>query len=570
MRLTIISNVYIFLLALIISALAYMQIIRGDLYHEQSLNNRIRIVPSDAPRGIIYDRNGVVIADNHLSFNVAVIPQDVEDSKALFGFLGRVLKKDPEALRKTYLRKKMTPFEPVTIAEDVDRRTLIYLEENIFSYPGMEVYPHYERFYPFHEAGAHLIGYVGKIDPIEADVFSDYGYTPLTMVGKAGVERMYERFLQGVSGGKQIEVNSRGQQVRLLSTKESIKGQDIQLTVDQRLQSKAASLLVGNRGSIAVMEIASGEVLALVSSPNYDPNVFSSRDLKDRVEGLIKNTSSPLLNRGISGQFPPGSLFKIPVALAALERNKITTDTAFDCPGYYMLGQAKFGCAHVHGRENLLQAIAHSCNVYFFHLGRLVGPSVIGAYAKAFGLGRTTGIDLPFETKGKIVLPEQKKDGWFTGNTLNLSIGQGDTLATPIQVTVMMAAVANDGILIKPRVIKALSKDELALTDLSKRPKIRLRDSSWAQVKKGMRLVVENAEGTGHLLAGINDVDIWGKTGTAQAGRGQPDHAWFAGFLRSAKSNLAFCVFLEHGGSSANAVAITKELLLYMQSLGTI
>ena len=570
MRLTIIQNIFLFLLGFIIAALAYMQIIRGDSYHDQSVSNRIRIVPADAPRGIIYDRNGVIIADNHLSFNVAVIPQDIDDQKALFGFLGSVLKKDPEAMRKNYLRKKMTPFEPVTVAEDVDRRTLIYLEENIFSYPGMEVYPHYERFYPFHESGAHLLGYVAKIDPIEASVFSDYGYTALTVVGKAGVEKTYENYLQGIAGGKQIEVNSRGQQVRLLSTKESIKGQDIQVTVDQRLQSRGAALLQGNSGSIVVMDLSSGEILALVNKPDYDPNIFASRDLKDRIEGLMKDPTSPLFNRAISGQFPPGSVFKVPVALAALERNKVSVNSTYDCPGYFMLGKAKFGCAHVHAKVGLYDAIARSCNVYFFHIGQLVTPSVIGAYAKAFGLGRMTGIDLPFEAKGKLIMPQQKKEGWFTGNTLNLSIGQGDTLATPIQVTVMMAAVANNGIVLKPRVIKALASEELPVLDLSKRPRIRLKDNSWNAVKKGMRMVVEDTEGTGYLLSTIKNVDIWAKTGTAQAGRNQLNHAWFAGYLRSAKNNLAFCVFLEHGGSSANAVAITKELLQYMQNINVI
>ncbi len=570
MRLNVIQNTFLFLLGLIILALAYMQIIRGDFYHDQSVSNRIRIVPSNAPRGIIYDRNGVVIADNHLSFNVTVIPQDIDDVTALFNFLGETLKKDPAALKKMYLRKKVTPFEPVVIAEDIDRKTLIYIEENIFSYPGLEVSPHYERFYPFHEIGAHVLGYVGKIDPIEATVFSDYGYTSLTKVGKSGVERTYESYLQGIAGGKQIEVNSRGQQVRLLSTKESIKGQDIQLTIDQRLQSRASELLKGNRGSIVLMDLNNGEILSLVNAPDYDPNVFVSRDLKDRIEGYIKNSSAPMLNRAVSGQFPPGSVFKIPVALAAIERNKISVNTTYECPGFYMLGQAKFGCAHVHGKENLYQAIAHSCNVYFYRIGQLISPSVIGEYAKAFGFSRLTGIDLPFETRGKIVMPNQKKEGWYTGNTLNLSIGQGDTLATPLQVTMMMATVANNGIILKPHVIKALASGTLPPLDLSKRPKIRLRDNTWAEIKKGMRMVVEDAEGTGHLLSGIRNVDIWAKTGTAQAARNQPHHAWFAGFLRSEKNNLAFCVFLEHGGSSANAVAISNTFLQYLQDLNLI
>lgn len=567
MRITIIQNFFLFLLGLIVIVLAYMQIIRGDSFYDQSVSNRIRIVATDAPRGIIYDRNGVVLADNHLSFNVVIIPQDVEGLKDLFSFLGKVLKKDPADLQKIYLRRKTTPFEPVIIAEDVDQQTLIYIEENSFAYPGLEVLPRFERFYPQHEVGVHVLGYVGKVNPIEAKVFADYGYTPLTLVGKAGVERTYENYLQGIAGGRQIEVNSRGKQVRLISMKESVKGQDMQLTIDQRLQTKGAELLKNQRGSIVVMDLNNGEILSLVNAPDYDPNVFSSRDLKDRIEGYFKDSRAPMINRAVSGQFPPGSVFKLPVALAALERNKISVWTSFDCPGYYMLGKARFGCAHVHDHVNLYQAIARSCNVYFFRIAQMIGPSVIGGYAKAFGFGRNTGIDLPFESHGNILMPNQKKEGWFTGNTLNLSIGQGDTLATPLQVTVMMAAIANNGIILKPHVMKNISSQQTINIDLSKRPKVRLRDATWNEIKKGMRMVVEENEGTGHLLANLKNVDIWAKTGTAQAGRGQEHHAWFAGFLRNQKSNLAFCVFLEHGGSSANAVTITNEFLQYMQQI---
>jgi penicillin-binding protein 2 len=570
MRLNIFRNVVFLFLVLICGALFYMQIIKGEHYYNQSVSNRIRIVPVDAPRGRILDRNGLVLADNRGSYHAAVIPQDIEDKEELFGFLGKVLKKEPKALEKIFNKRRITPFEPVVVAEDVDRNAVIAIEENRFQYPGLVIEENFERFYPFGAAGAHAVGYVGKIDPDQAAIFQEYGYTPLTLVGKTGVEKFYESAVEGVPGGRQIEVNNRGQEVRLLGLKESVKGKDITLTVDQRIQTFGMELLNGQRGSIVVMDISNGDVLGLVSSPTFDPNVFTDRSQQGKVSGYMQDKFSPLLNRAVSGQYPPGSVFKIPVALAALEKEKITPNTTYTCPGYYNLGSARFGCAHVHDDENLLDAIAHSCNVYFYQIGQLVTAPIIGAYAKAFGLGRPTGIDLPSEAAGKIVMPSTKKDKWFTGNTLNLSIGQGETLTTPIQLTVMTAAVASDGIILQPRLLRAINDKILSDPDLSKRPIIRLKDSTWRRAQEGMRMTITDREGTANILNDLNGLKVWGKTGTAQAGKGKENHAWFAGYVRSSKSNLAFCVFLEHGGSSANAVAITRDLLLRLQSYDVI
>jgi len=569
MRVDFFEKFVLVLFGFIIAALVYVQLIRGEYYHEQSISNRIRVLSVEAPRGRILDRNGVVLAGNRSSFNIAVVPQDIEDDEALFNFLGRVLKKDPQALKKIFTRRRVTPFEPVVVGEDVDRKVMITVEENRFQYPGLVSQESFERLYPFHEAGGHALGYVGRIDPTEAEVLQDYGYTPLSLVGKTGVEKFYESALAGVPGGRQIEVNSRGQEVRLLGIKAPEEGKDITLTIDQRIQSAAVELLNGRAGSVVVMDLSNGDVLSLVSSPAFDPNVFTDYSRHDEIEALVRDPASRLLNRAIAGQYPPGSVFKIPVALAAVERRLTTPETSYDCPGYYMLGAAKFGCSHVHGRVGLLEGIARSCNVYFFHTGQKVTAPIIGAYARAFGLSRPTGIDLPFEAKGQIVLPGQKKGGWRTGNTLNLSIGQGDTLVTPVQLAVMMAVVANDGIILRPRVLKAVEGKVLPNPDLSRRPLIRLRDSTWRVVQKGMRMAIEDEEGTAHLLAAVKGVTIWGKTGTAQAGS-KGNHAWFAGYVRSPKSNLAFCVFLEHGGASTNAVMITRGLFERMQSFGAL
>lgn len=567
MRLNVIQSFIFSLLGLIIGSLIYMQIIHGDYYRRQSMNNRIRVVPTDGPRGRILDRNGVILADNRITFQVGVVPQDVEDKKTLFVYLGKVLDRDPEYLERQFDLKRTAPFAPVILAQDISRELAVKIEEEKFIYPGLIVQQGFERYYPFNDAGAHVLGYVGKIDEEEIEDNQQYGYTPLGTVGKTGVEKKYDAYLQGIPGGRQVEVDSRGQQVRLLGLKDAIAGDDVVLTIDQRVQNAAQDLLRGFRGGIVVMDLTDGDVTSLVSSPSYDPNDFSDKSKYENLIAYFHDPLTPLLDRNVSGLYPPGSVFKVPVALAAIQLHKIVPSTTFVCPGYMMVGKRKFGCSHVHGVQDLEGALAHSCNVYFFHVGMLVRPPVIGAFAKAFGLDRPTGVDLPFEAKGNIVTGASADRTWYTGDVLNLSIGQGYTLVTPLQLTVMMAAVANNGVIVRPRVVKKVGAEEIPVMDYAKRPLIRLRDETWRVVQKGLKAVVDDPEGTGHDLKVVPGLNIYGKTGTAQSVRGKPNHSWFVGYTRSPKANIAFCVFLEYGGSSENSVRIARDLLLKLQSL---
>ena len=577
MRLNIIQSIIFFFLGLIICVLVYMQLIHGDYYHRQSMNNRIRVAPIDGPRGRILDRNGVVLADNRTTFHVGIVPQDVEDKKALFDYLGQVFNKDPDFLERQFERKEQAPFAPVILAQDISRELAVKIEEEKLVYPGLIVQQGFERYYPFNDAGAHVLGYVGKIDEDEIEDNQQYGYTPLSLVGKTGVEKKYEAFLKGEPGGRQIEVDSRGRQVSLLGLKAPRAGNDVVLTIDQRAQNAAQELLKNYKGGIVVMDLSNGDLISLVSSPSYDPNVFSDKNKSENLISYFNDPLTPLLNRAVSGQYPPGSVFKVPLALAAIQLHKITPSTTYDCPGYMMVGKRKFRCSHVHGVQDLQAALAHSCNVYFFHVGLLVTPRVMDAFAKAFGLTRPTGVDLPFEAKGKLVTKASAGRLWHTGDVLNLSIGQGYTLTTPLQLTVMMAAVANDGVILRPRVVKEVGGDEIPVMDFSKRPLIRLRDQTWYVVQKGLKEAVDDPQGTGYDLKEVPGLDIYGKTGTAQSTRGKPDHAWFVGYIRSSKgsptghslkvSSIAFCVFLENGGSSENSVKIARDLLLKLQSL---
>jgi len=569
MRLNLIQSFIFFFLGLIICGLFYMQVIHGEYYHRQSMNNRIRVVPIDGPRGRILDRHGQVLADNLIVYNVGVIPQDVEDKSALFAYLGQVLNREPDYLERQFERKRVAPFIPV-ILDNITREMSVRIEEEKFIYPGLIVEQGFERVYPFNEEGAHILGYVGKIDEEDIEDNQQYGYTPLSLVGKTGVEKKYDAFLQGEPGGRQIEVDSRGTQVRLLGFKDPLPGRDVGLTIDQRVQNTSQELLRGYRGGIVVMDLSSGDLISLVSSPSYDPNAFTDKSKNEALSSYFNDPLTPLLNRTVSGQYPPGSVFKIPVALAAIQLHRITPSTTFDCPGYMMVGKRRFGCSHVHGVQDLQAALAHSCNVYFFHVGQLVTPSIIGAFAKAFGLTRPTGVDLPFEAKGKLVTAASENRAWYGGDVLNLSIGQGDTLTTPLQLTVMMAAVANNGVVLRPRVVKRIGSDEILPPSFSKRPLIRLREETWVEVQKGLKAVVDDPEGTGHDLKDVPGLGIYGKTGTAQSVHGKPNHAWFVGYTRSSKGGIAFCVFLEYGGSSENAVKIARDLLLKLQTYNII
>ncbi len=570
MRLKIIENFILFFLALICLALVYMQVIKGKNYYDLSVNNRIRAIPIDGARGKIFDRNGVVLADNRLSYQVAIVSQEINDLDSVFNFLSSVFKKPASYFRTQFTKKRRTSFAPVVLAQDVDQQTIMTIEENRFQYPGLVINKSYRRTYPAGATTAHAVGYVGRIDEQEADVMQEYGYNLESDVGKTGVEKTYDSVLRAEVGGRQIEVNSRGQEVRLLGIKEPGRGKDITLSIDQRIQVISEQVMDSKPGAIVVMDLKNGEVLGISSSPSFDPNAFMIRDQQEKVVSYIRDTKSPLLDRALSGRYPPGSVFKIPVALAAVELNKVTPDLTFDCPGYYMLGQAKFGCAHIHGSENLEQAIAHSCNVYFFHIGQIITAHVIEQYAKAFGLGRVTGIDLPFESAGQVIGHAKRGVRWYTGNTLNLSIGQGETLSTPLQLTVMMAAVGLNGTILRPHIVKEVDYKPVSQPDLKKLPTVRLHDHTWQLIQEGLRSVVTDKEGTAHLLNDLPGMTVFGKTGTAQAGSTKANHAWFAGYVRSPKNNLAFCVFLEHGASSAYAVEIAQQLLSRMQAQGII
>ncbi|MCA9400552.1 MAG: penicillin-binding protein 2 [Candidatus Omnitrophica bacterium] len=567
MRNKIIRIVIVIFFGVIVVDLIYIQAIKGEFYHRLSTNNRIRIVPLEGWRGKIMDRHDSVLADNRLAYDVLVTPQEVKDINAMVKFLSSVIDVSETNLIRNYTSRKFTPFAPVTIAEDVSRDQAFRIEENKFRFPGMFVQETFKRTYPDGLYQAHILGYVSKISRAKREKYKEYGYTPQSLIGYSGIEEYYDTYLQGQQGGLQIEVNSRGQQVQLLSLKEPTKGLDVVLTIDKELQKISHDLMAGQNGVILVMDMDSGEILGMTSSPAYDPNIFVNPNISYQLNDVFQDKQSPILNRAIKATYPPGSVFKVLLALAGLDSKKITPYTPFICEGFLELGGIRFGCTHQHGSQNLTESLAHSCNIYYYRLGQILGVETIYTYAKKFGLGQVTHIDLPYEKEGLIpnkrIKRIMRKEPWYTGDTLNMSIGQGDVLTTPLQLVRLLSIVGNSGLDVQPHLIKKIGEQEVLRYQYPKR--IHIPESTFSHVQRGLRATVSDYSGTAHVLD-IPQIYVAGKTGTAQTFGGREDHAWFVGYAKTDKRNISFCVFLEHGGSSHNACLVARQLLLRLKS----
>jgi penicillin-binding protein 2 len=554
------------LFTIIVMDLFYIQVIQGRYFYNLSVNNCIRVVPLEGWRGRIKDRNGKILADNRLSYDVMVTPQDIHKTKGVFEFLAGVLGVDTASVLLRYGQRKTAPFDPVTLAEDIPFEKAIEIEENKYRFPGFFIQETYRRNYPLQKNSAHVLGYTGKINRAQKERFREYGYSLQSVTGYSGVEEYYDAYLRGEEGGLQVEVNSRGQQVRLLGLREPKKGQDITLTIDSDIQQNALELLEDRIGVIVVMDTDSGEILSLVSSPSFDPNAFGDSRRQGEVSRLFADSSAPIFNRAIKGVYPPGSVFKVVLATAGLHLKKIMTETSFVCTGLYSLGRAGFRCTHVHGSQNLIASLAHSCNIYYYNVGILLGAETIRHYARWLGLGEMTHIDLPYEESGSIPSLQQRiaagMGRWHAGDTLNLSIGQGDVLVTPLQLVRMMAMIARQGVIVQPHVIKAIAETEVEKFSLERN--MRIEERVLQIIQKGLRAAVTDFAGTAHVLD-VPDMYVAGKTGTAQTSGGKKTHAWFAGYVRGEKKNIALCIFLEHGGSSYNACLIARSLLLGMK-----
>ncbi len=571
MRLRVLKRLIFAFFLFLALALVYNQIFKGAYYLRLSQDNRIKLIRLAPSRGLIYDRRREIIAGTRLMFNAAILPQEVEDIQQALAKVSPIVEISKDKLSRQYKRNFFTPFLPVVVAHDIPKETAIALECREDEIPGLVIQTESLRDYPQGENAGHILGYLGSVREEELGPLQAYGLRIRDLVGRGGLEEEFDYYLRGQPGGMQVEVNNRGHKVGVLGKRPPLKGGDIQLTIDMQLQNFVSGLLKDKKGSCIVLNPQNGEILTMVSKPGFDPNLFiaalnGKSQASQKIEKLLHSREAPLLNRAISGVYPPGSIFKIAVAAAALETGKITPRTQFNCTGSFNVGNREFLCWNLdgHGSQDIYSGLAHSCNVFFYNLGLALGPDEISFFARKFGLGSPTGVDLPYESAGLVPSKSWKlkthKERWYDGETANFSIGQGYLLTTPLQMARLVAVVANGGYLVKPHLVKKAGKGSLSFS----RQNLDLNKETLGVIKEGMRQVVQNEGGTGHN-ARIGGVQWAAKTGTAQTAR-WASHGWFAGFYPLQEPQVLVLVFLEYGGSGGQVPAmIAKKIIEYIR-----
>ena len=560
---------------LLLLRLWYLQVLEGRHYATLSLNNRLRLRSVEAPRGFILDRSGEVIVQNRPSFDVYVIPAAVPRIDEAAHAIGTVLGQAPEEIAAKIRGGRAQPHQPVLLAPEVSERAMVAIEERKAHLPGVSLRVRPLRSYIDGGMAAHLLGYVSEVnqEQLRQEAYRDY--RPGDTVGQAGVEQRLDSFVRGIDGWEEIETDAQGRLVRLLDRLEPQSGFNLVLTIDKKLQMAAEKAFAGRHGSVIAMKPQTGEILVWVSRPSYDPNLFAQRLSREAWEELMNDPTHPLQNRPVQGQYPPGSIFKLVVMAAALETGAITPDTAFYCSGQFRLGRSTFDDWKEggHGQQDLMEAIANSCNVYFYQAGLKAGIDPIARMAREFGLGQRTGIGLGDEAEGVIPTPAWKQEvmgePWYLGETVVTAIGQGMILVTPLQVATMVSAIANGGTLYRPWAVKQVeswSGEVVATYGPEPVRKVQVSPGVLKLVRQGMLRAVE--EGTGKVVR-IRGIQVAGKTGTAQVvkkkahGPGRTeDHAWFVAFAPYENPEIAIVVIAENAGKgSAAAGPVVRDIL---------
>ncbi len=573
----------------------YLQVVRGASYLAQAQVNRTKKVPLSAPRGLITDRNGVVLATSRVSHSVAIVPAALPSQRRepgerlkILQTLGFLIKATPAQIEKQ-LEEAQTrggrPYDPVRVGGDVGLKTLTLVEENKLRLgPAVLVTNDITRFYPNGSLASHVLGYSGGVterDLARSQAEEERAASSETtssettssettsgdasannaawddVIGKNGVEREYDGELAGIRGSEQYEVDARGRPVHKRGEEREKAGKTLVLTLDARLQRAAEKALdaARNSGAVAAIDPRSGEVLALASRPAFDPNIFSlpKADFQKRWLSIDRNPKHPLINRAVTSRFPPGSTYKMITAAAGLEQGSLSPSTTVTCTGGYYLGKHRFGCWKTHGTVDLMGAIAGSCDVYFYKAALAMGnpegsgPTFLARISRQFGLGLDSGIDLPVDSRGLMPDPAWRRafnakrpalQRWYPGNTLNMSIGQGDVLVTPLQMALATGAVANGGTLWKPHLMRAVRQN--------------------------------NGDATPFKPQGpfaTMPVAVAGKTGSAEDDANGTAHAWFTCFAPydptgRVKPRIAIAVIIENSGhGSENAAPVARKIL---------
>ncbi|MFH1518824.1 MAG: penicillin-binding protein 2, partial [Pseudomonadota bacterium] len=559
--------------ALLAGRLFFMQVIQSSEYRKIATDNRIRILPLTAPRGTIFDRNGIPLVRNRLSFAISVLQPDFRGDEARMR-LADILQLDKSALDDRLARRTGLPLEPVGIVRDADFRTICRLQEHLDDFPGVIAGDEYVREYPTAGWAGHVLGYVREIAPDAKPRKSRTGSPLRGLVGAVGIEKEYDEPLRGEDGVHYAQMNALGQLVGAMpgfKDVAAVAGSDLMLALDSRLQNLADSLLAPYAaGTVVALDVKTGGVLCFVTRPGYDANAFSGVLSSKEWEGLRSDPRHPLLNRAIKGLYSPGSTLKLATAAAALEAGVIRPgDQLRPCTGSYRFGNRSFKCAKEdgHGSLNLIEAIEQSCNVYFYQLIQKLDIDQWAATIRAGGFGAATGIDLPSEGTG--LVPDRayydKRFGsgkWSPGLMLNLSIGQGELLVTPLQLAQQFAALANGGTVMKPHFVLATREPQGTWEKVPSEIAFRLpySASTMSVLQEAARLVVQGSRGTARA---INDplAPMAGKTGTAQNPHGN-EHSWFVGYAPSENPQIAIAALVENAGhGSTYAAPICHEIV---------
>ncbi len=541
--------------------LIWLQGLQSARYRRWAENNRVRALRIQAPRGEIRDREGNILAQDRPSYTVSIIPSQFNRDEE--PILVRLLSLDSASVDKKIGQRGLPPFEPLRLKRDVDFHLICWLEEHGLSGVIYELEP--RRFYPYGEATAHLLGYVGQLSRGEYERLRSLGYGYNSVIGRFGLEKEYESLLRGRDGVEYWEVTAYGKPVGRFEGKPTQlpqPGSQLDLTLDLQLQIWIRDNFPDTlNGSVVAIDPRNGGVLALYSSPSFDPNLLSGVTQESTWTNLREDPRSPLINRAIQAAYPPGSTLKPIVAGAALQEGLVEESTRLTpCQGAFRYGNRLFRCWKVHGDLDLEGAIVQSCDIYHYQLGIMLGVEGLSAYALKCGLGRKQGIDLPGEVPGLVPTPRYfneryGKGRWTTGLALNLAIGQGETLVTPLQIAVIYSAIANGGWLYTPFLVKGIKGPDGSY----RRPKrdnpqrLPFSPAVLKVLRKALIGVVNDEEGTGQR-AQLKKVLVAGKTGTAQNPHG-PDHAWFVGYAPADNPKIAVAVLLENGGHGGTTAA---------------
>lgn len=584
-RIDIATAIMVAFIAVLIVRLWFLQIQKGANYAQLSENNRTRIQYIAAPRGNILDRNGEIIIANRPRFNVVWIREDSPHPDEVLKKLAKILDMDiSELLDRIRAGADLPRYLPTRLKEDIDWSTLVYIENNSFNLPGVQIEMLPSRDYLYGEMASHLIGYLGEINKEELEANKESSYQQGDQIGKSGIEKLFDQYLRGEKGQSYIEVDVHGYIQKRLRVQESLPGDDLQLTIDANIQKAAEDAMAGKAGAIVVMEVNTGRLLAITSAPSLPQKKFIGGIPASVWQELLNDPKTPLINKPIQGQYPPGSTYKIVTALAGLTEKVVTPETVFFCSGSLFYGNRTYGCWKKggHGAVNLHRALAESCDVYFYQVGQKLGVDKIAHYAKSLGLGEKSGINLEHEKGGIIPTAAWKlkrfKEPWQDGETLSIAIGQGFNLATPLQICRMTAAIANGGILYRPQFIAAVKDPNGDFVEQFKPISSGTSLGSPATmqlIRNGLVAAVNGERPTGGN-AKLKNITVAGKTGTAQVVRlaqiqhlpddqipyKYRDHAWFTCYAPAEKPEIAVTVLVEHGGGGgANAAPIAKLIL---------